>query len=89
MAKSIPEIKAAMIAGLREKTGKSLEEWHAILKANGLTKHKESVTLLKTDYGVTHGFANMIALQFLQTDNDAADDTDALVEANSPGPKRR
>src|SRR5437588_38049 len=87
MAKSPEEMKAAMIAGLAEKTGKSLEEWLRILRASKLTKHKECVTLLKTSHGVTHGFANMIALQFLQTDSQTATDTDALVAAQYAGAK--
>jgi hypothetical protein len=87
MAKSPEEMKAAMIAGLREKTGKSLDEWLQILRASKLSKHKEFVTLLKTEHGVTHGFANMIALQALQTDSHTAGDTDALVDAQYVGTK--
>jgi hypothetical protein len=87
MAKSPEEAKAAMIAGLREKTGKSLEEWLQILRSSGLSKHKEFVTLLKTEHGLTHGFANMIALQALQTDSHTAGDTDALVDAQYAGAK--
>src|SRR3982074_3646748 len=74
MAASPQEMKASMIAGLREKTGKSLEEWLAILRASPASKHKEFMTLLKTEYGVTHGFANMIALQALQSDSHTAED---------------
>ena len=53
--------KAAMIAGLKDKTGKSLEDWLVILRGSGLAKHKEFMTLLKGEHGLTHGFANMIA----------------------------
>jgi predicted transport protein len=87
MAASPQEMKANMIAGLREKTGKSLEEWLAILRASPASKHKEFMTLLKTEYGVTHGFANMIALQALQSDSHTAEDTDALVDAQYAGAK--
>jgi hypothetical protein len=87
MAKSPEEMKAAMIAGLREKTGKSLDEWLAILRASGLSKHKEFMTLLKGEHGFTHGFANLIALQALQSDSHTAADTDALVEAQYTGSK--
>jgi hypothetical protein len=87
MAKSPEEMKAAMIAGLREKTGKSLDEWLAILRSSRLTRHKEFVTLLKKEHGLTHGFANMIALQALQTDSHTAADTDALVSAQYAGAK--
>jgi len=87
MAKSPEEMKAAMIAGLRDKTGKSLEEWLQILRSSGLSKHKEFVMLLKNEHGVTHGFANMIALQALQTDSQTATDTGALVDAQYAGAK--
>jgi hypothetical protein len=89
MAKSPEEMKAAMIAGLREKSGKSLEEWLRIVKASGLSKHKEIVSLLKSDHGLTHGYANMIALQALQSDSHTAGDTDALVTAQYAGAKAK
>jgi len=87
MAKSPEEMKAAMIAGLRDKTGKSLEEWLKILRSSKLSRHKEFMTLLKTEHGLTHGFANMIALQALASDSHTATDTDALVEAQYAGAK--
>ncbi len=87
MAKSPEEMKAAMIAGLPEKTGKPLEEWLRILRASGLTKHKEMMSLLKSTHGLTHGFANLIALQFLNSDSHTAGDPDALVKAQYAGPK--
>jgi predicted transport protein len=49
-----------MINNMPEKTGKSLEEWTKILKANNFEKHGEAVKFLKTEHGVTHGFANTI-----------------------------
>jgi hypothetical protein len=87
MAKSPEQMKAAMIAGLGEKTGKSLEEWLKILRASKLSKHKEFMGLLKNEHGLTHGFANMIALQALQSDSHTAQDSSALVDAQYTGPK--
>lgn len=81
------EMKAAMIAGLPEKTGKSLEQWLKIVRASKLAKHKEIVTLLKVEHGITHGFANMIALQFLESDSQTAADTSALIDAQYSGSK--
>ena len=49
-----------MIANMPEKTGKSLEEWKVILKEKDFAKHGEAVKFLKTEYQVTHGFANTI-----------------------------
>jgi len=49
-----------MIDNMPEKTGKSLTEWKSILKAKSFAKHGEAVKYLKTEHGVTHGFANTI-----------------------------
>jgi hypothetical protein len=87
MAKSPQEMKAAMIAGMAEKTGKSLEEWLAIVRASKLSKYKEFMKLLKEAHGLTHGFANMISLQALQSDSHTASDSGALVEAQYAGAK--
>lgn len=49
-----------MIDNMPEKTGKSLKEWLTLLQAKGFAKHGEAVKFLKTEHGVTHGFANTI-----------------------------
>lgn len=53
-----------MMANLPEKTGKSMEEWKAVLSSAGLEKHGQMVNLLKKEHGVTHGFANLIVHEF-------------------------
>ena len=49
-----------MIDNMPEKTGKSLKEWKKILKEKSFAKHSEAVKFLKTEFSVTHGFANTI-----------------------------
>jgi len=49
-----------MINNMPEKTGKKLEEWLKILHKENLEKHSIAVSFLKTEYGLTHGFANTI-----------------------------
>ncbi|MGZ2370439.1 DUF5655 domain-containing protein [Ancylomarina sp. YFZ004] len=49
-----------MIANMPEKTGKSLDEWKKLLDSKSFEKHSEAVKFLKTEYGITHGFANTI-----------------------------
>ena len=49
-----------MIDNMPEKTGKSLDEWKHVLKDKSYSKHSEAVKFLKSDYNVTHGFANTI-----------------------------
>lgn len=53
-----------MIDNMPEKTGKSLEQWKEILKEKSFSKHSEGVKYLKTEYNVTHGFANTIVTLF-------------------------
>ena len=50
-----------MIDNLPDKTGKSLDQWLTILAGQTFGKHGEIVKWLKTEHGVTHGFANLIA----------------------------
>jgi len=49
-----------MIDNMPEKTGKSLEEWKLILKEKSFEKHSEGVKYLKTEFNISHGFANTI-----------------------------
>ncbi|MBC8312347.1 MAG: DUF4287 domain-containing protein [Candidatus Marinimicrobia bacterium] len=49
-----------MIDNMPEKTGKSLEGWKMILLTESFKKHGEAVKFLKTDHGVSHGYANTI-----------------------------
>jgi predicted transport protein len=60
-----PQVQT-MIANLPEKTGKPLDEWFKVLDTSGLTKHGEMMKLLKGEYGMTHGFANMVCLMYRQ-----------------------
>lgn len=49
-----------MINNMPEKTGKSLDEWIKVLAKEKIEKHSVAVKFLKTEFGVTHGFANTI-----------------------------
>jgi len=65
MAKSPEEMAAAMVANLKEKTGKTMPQWLKIVKSSKLAKHGEMVKMLKSDHGMTHGYANLVAHQAL------------------------
>ena len=86
MAKSPAEMEAAMVVNLAEKTGKTLPAWLKICKASKLEKHGQIVKLLKGEYGVTHGLANLIAHNSLREGKAPPADTD-LVEAQYAGAK--
>lgn len=68
MAKTAEEMEAAMIASFKEKTGKTLDAWLAIARKAGVDKHGALVAHLKSDHGMTHGFANMVALKHFKSD---------------------
>ena len=65
-----------MIDNMPEKTGKPLEEWLKILKSQDFTKHSEAVKYLKTEHGVTHGFANTIVHLSKSDETKGADPVD-------------
>jgi predicted transport protein len=85
MAKSPEEMAASMIQNLPEKTGKSLDEWLKITRTSGLDKHGQIVKMLKSDHGMTHGFANLVAMKTLQSGKEPSQ-TD-LVATQYSGPK--
>ena len=62
-----------MIDNMPEKTGKSLEEWKELLNSKSFERHSDAVKFLKTDHGVTHGFANTI-VTLAKDKNEAPDD---------------
>lgn len=70
-----------MIDNMPEKTGKSLPEWLDILAQQNIEKHGMAVKYLKTEHGVTHGFANTIVTLSKQKD----ESTDELVTQQYQG----
>lgn len=85
MPKSPEEMAQSMIANMPEKTGKPLESWLTIASVSGLQKHGEIVKYLKSEHGMTHGFANLVAHKHLAAGQpDANEDP---VEQQYAGPK--
>jgi hypothetical protein len=58
-----------MINNMPAKTGKSLDDWKELLSTKSFAKHSEAVKFLKTEYGVSHGFANTIVRLSKDEDN--------------------
>lgn len=85
MAKSPADAEASMIENLKEKTGKSLEQWVKIAAASKKAKHGEIVAHLKGE-GLTHGYANLVAHSLLKSAASDADPDD-LVAAQYAGAK--
>ena len=87
MPQNPDEMAAAMIANMKDKTGKTMPQWLKIAKAAKLEKHGQIVKFLKSDHGMTHGFANLVAHKTLESDGGSVSATDDLVAAQYSGPK--
>jgi hypothetical protein len=87
MPPSPDEMANTMIANFKEKTGKTLEQWIAVAKKSGAAKHGEILKMLKSDHGMTHGFANLVAHKTLKSDAGSISETTDLVAAQYGGDK--
>ena len=54
------EMEQAIVRNLPEKTGKTLEEWCAVLRDSGCSDKRELKALLKKTHGVGHFQAQTI-----------------------------
>ncbi|HSR69527.1 MAG TPA: DUF4287 domain-containing protein [Acidobacteriota bacterium] len=86
MPQSPEEMAQAMINNLKEKTGKSLSQWLEITQSAGLEKHGQIVNFLKSEHGMTHGFASLVAHKTLKGDEPSGEE---LVEQQYAGPKEQ
>ena len=87
MAKSPKEMADAMVRNLTDKTGKTLAQWLKIAKGSKLEKHGHLIKFLKSDHGMSHGYANLIAHKTLQSDAGSAANVDDLIDAQYAGKK--
>lgn len=68
-----------MEKGLLEKTGKSLSYWIDLVKLSKIEKHKAIIDYLKSEFGLTYGYANFISLKARKSDAGSEDDADLLI----------
>lgn len=74
-----------MIRNLHEKTGKTLDEWVRLVRRQGLGRHGEQVAWLKTEHGLGHGYANLIAQRSSVEEGGSPPAGDDLVAAQFAG----
>ena len=60
-------MEKAMLRNMVEKTGKNIDDWIALVKVENFSKHGEIVNYLKSEFSLTHGYANLIARKALRT----------------------
>jgi predicted transport protein len=76
-----------MIEQLPEKTGRAFPEWLRLIRAGKFARHGEIMKFLKEKHGVTHGYANQIALEALRPADGPARGSDELITAQYAGKK--
>ena len=74
-----------MIDNLQKNTGKSLEEWIAIVQKQGFKKHGEAMKWLKEGHGLSHGFANLIVHKANASDAGSAENPEDLIDKQYQG----
>lgn len=74
-----------MIENLEKNTGRSLDEWVAIVQKKNLPKHGDIIKFLKEDFGFSYGFANMVAHKSKGSDAGSVDDKNGLIERQYVG----
>jgi predicted transport protein len=74
-----------MIDNLHKKTGKTLEQWIALVKKENFGKHSEVISFLKDKHGLTYGYANLVAHRLKGTDAGSAENKDDLIEKQYKG----
>lgn len=74
-----------MLENLHKNTGKTLNEWITFVKTRNFEKHGQIMKFLKENHGLTHGFANLVALKTLASDAGSAENIDDLIENQYKG----
>jgi hypothetical protein len=73
------DMAETMKANLQEKTGHDLAYWLQRAAEAGAEKHGQIVRHLKTAHGLTHGYANLVAHEWLAARSGQSDDGDLLA----------
>lgn len=78
---ALKQAELNQIANLETQTGRSFAYWLQIVQSSPLQKHGELVNMLKTEYGIGHGYANLVVHHARQSHAGAdADETDWVEE---------
>ena len=86
MPKSPEEMMAAMMKNLVEKTGHDMDYWLPIARSFEEDKHMAIIKRLKSEYGLTHGYANLIAFKVREGDQPAKTDDEIFADQYAKKP---
>jgi hypothetical protein len=80
-------MEASSLANLLERTGKSIDDWVAIVQASGPADRKERAAWLKAEHGFTTNYATWVAERAGGDKGAESYDPEAFVNAMFAGPK--
>ena len=80
-------MEESSMANLKERTGRSVEEWVRVVGKSGPATGKERIARLKEAHGITTNYALWIAKRVDGGGSSASYDPDAMVEAMFAGKK--
>jgi hypothetical protein len=77
----------SLIQNIEAKYGRPMDDWVELIRASGRTRHGEIVAMLKTEYGLSHGAANRVALVALHAlaPKDETTDPEVALYAGNKG----
>lgn len=79
------QAEKTMIDNLYTNTGKTLEQWVAVVREQNLAKHGEVIKFLKQEHNFTHGFANLVAHKAKGSDAGSVENKDDLIAKQYKG----
>jgi predicted transport protein len=79
------QAEITMMENLHKNTGKTLEQWIEIVRQKNFAKHGEIIDYLKSDFGFTYGFANLVAHKSKGSDAGSVSDTQTLIDKQYAG----
>jgi hypothetical protein len=80
MAKTPAELEKEFTENAKEKTGKTMDQWLAMVRAGGKSKQMEILNWLKKDHGLNHMQAGFVASIFLNDGKAVYQNEDNLLD---------
>jgi predicted transport protein len=81
---AVKQAEANQLKNIAEKSGKTIDEWAAIVKTSGLSKHGELVNMLKEKHGLGHGNAYAL-VHYANKSRSTFSDEDVLITEQYKG----
>jgi hypothetical protein len=62
---TVEEGLKAQVRNIEAKHGRTMDQWAALMAERGLSRHGQMMPVLKSEFGISHGNANRVALEVL------------------------